>query len=104
MFTPPPPQPYDWQAQPLCFLIWQPGAMINLNTLCGEAKLNCSNFRSKEEVQAAFDKKQPGTQGLDGDGDGKVCEWGTLKAKSQGRDRNLSESSPGTNETENPEQ
>ena len=31
----------------------------------------------------AFDKKQPGTQGLDGDDEGKVCEWGTAKAKSQ---------------------
>ncbi len=96
MFTPPPPQPYDWQAQPLCYVIWQPGAMINLNTLCGEAKLNCSNFCSKEEAQAAFDNTQPGTQGLDGDGDGKVREWGY--------DRNLSEPFPATSETENPEQ
>jgi hypothetical protein len=78
--------------------------MINLNTLCGEAKLNCSNIRSKEEAQAAFDKKQPGTQGLDGDGDGKVCEWGTARAKSQQSDHNLSKPSPSTNETENLEQ
>jgi hypothetical protein len=78
--------------------------MINLNTLCGEAKLNCSNFRSKQEAQAAFDKKQPGTQGLDGDGDGRVCEWGTLKAKSQESDRNLSGPNSGANETRNPEQ
>jgi hypothetical protein len=78
--------------------------MINLNTLCGEAKLNCSNFCSKEEAQAAFDNTQPGTQGLDGDGDGKVREWGTLKAKSLGYDRNLSEPFPATSETENPEQ
>lgn len=78
MFTPPPPQPYNWQAQPLCYVIWQSDTMINLNSLCGEVKLSCSNFRSKEEAQAAFDKKQLGTQGLDGDGDGKVCEWGTL--------------------------
>ncbi|MGH2413611.1 MAG: excalibur calcium-binding domain-containing protein [Microcystaceae cyanobacterium] len=76
----PPPQPYEWQNPPICYMIVNPGTMLNLNSLCG-VHLTCSAFRSSQEAQAAFDSKEPGTEGLDGDNDGKVCEWGTHKGQ-----------------------
>ncbi|MBE9019210.1 hypothetical protein IQ272_24360 [Chroococcidiopsidales cyanobacterium LEGE 13417] len=82
-FVPPPPQPHTWE--PLCYLELRLGQMINLNSLCG-VRLQCSYFQSKELAQAAFDRREPGTEGMDGDRDGKVCEWGT-QAKEQGSEK-----------------
>jgi hypothetical protein len=37
--------------------------------------LNCPDFGSRERAQFEFEKHQGDIYGLDGDGDGRACEW-----------------------------
>ncbi len=68
---PPPPFPIEY----VCFMVNDNNSVRDLSYLCGDQRKYCSDFKTQQEAQAAFDSKMPGTQYLDGDNDGKVCEW-----------------------------
>lgn len=76
MTLPPTPPPIT-QIQYVCYMVDEQNQLIDLTNVCGsnELRKTCQDYQSKEEAQAAFNNKLPGTEYLDGDGDGKVCEW-----------------------------
>lgn len=45
------------------------------NALASSGDLNCSDFGTRERAQHEFEKIGSDIHGLDGDRDGKVCEW-----------------------------
>ena len=73
--TPPPPPPPMAQVNYVCYMVDEKQNLIDLIHLCGENRKTCQDYQTQEEAQAAFNNKLPGTEYLDGDKDGKVCEW-----------------------------
>lgn len=75
----PPPQTYEPNKVPGCYIVDDSNRMIDLSLLCGEQeeipRLTCDDFETKEAAQAAFDADIPGTDRMDADNDGQVCEW-----------------------------
>ena len=67
-----------------CYITDSVGTTIDLTESVCKIKpprKTCSDYPSSEAAQNAFEQNLPGTQYLDADGDGRVCEWGTQKIK-----------------------
>jgi hypothetical protein len=65
-----------------CYITDSYGKTLDLSEIvCGikPPRKTCADYATGEEAQQAFDAQLSGTQYLDGDGDGSVCEWGTKK-------------------------